>query len=46
MLSKINNYSVTTDDLTDCEFVQVRDVRAYEQVLDTLGYIESRTKYD
>lgn len=46
VLSKINNYSVTTDDLTDCEFVQVRDARAYGQALDTLGYIESRTKYD
>lgn len=46
VLSKINNYSVTTDDLTDCEFVQVRDARAYGQAIDTLGYIESRTKYD
>ena len=28
-LNKITNYSVTTDDLTECEFVQVRDTKNY-----------------
>lgn len=28
-LNKITNYSTTTDDLTECEFVQVRDTKNY-----------------
>jgi len=28
-LNKIMNYSLTTDDLTECEFVQVKDMKAY-----------------
>ena len=29
VLNKISNYSLTTFDLTDCEFIQVQDVDNY-----------------
>lgn len=28
-LNKIENYSMTTDDLTDCEFIKVKDIQNY-----------------
>lgn len=30
MLNKINNHSITTDDLTECEFIKVKDVNNYK----------------
>ena len=31
MLNKIENYSMTTDDLTECEFVKVKDIKNYTE---------------
>lgn len=31
VLNKISNHSITTDDLTECEFIKVKDVKNYTQ---------------
>ena len=31
MLNKIDNYSITTEDLTECEFIKVKDIKNYTQ---------------
>lgn len=31
VLNKISNHSITTDDLTECEFIKVKDIRNYTQ---------------
>ena len=29
VLNKISNFSITTDDLIDCEFIKIKDITAY-----------------
>lgn len=31
VLNKISNHSITTDDLTECEFVKVKDIKNYTE---------------
>jgi hypothetical protein len=31
VLNKISNHSITTDDLTECEFIKVKDIKNYTQ---------------